>query len=309
MRLTLSVLVSARLAVLALALLVAAPAFATPGQDFDRGRNSYMAKDYDSAYATLNSLLYPNVELARKQDIYEAYVLLGGAVYQRGDRERAIKEFRKALELDLETTPTTNVHTADVVRLYEDTRKQYKAELEIAKKKRETEEINRKIREYVNTIGVYERNNYGVNFVPFGAGQFQNKQRTKGYVVAGGMVASGGLSLSIYLYLRGKYSDKQVPLADVNRVNQLQQMQFVGAGVFWGFYIYGVIDAMINYKASRLVKGDDSLLPADFLDELKTPQPPPAKKPEKKASLRDRLRIGPFATSTGVGIGIGWETR
>jgi hypothetical protein len=297
--------VTARIAVLALALLASTPSFATPGQDFDLGRKAYIAKDWNLAYATLNSLLYPSVALARKEDVWEAHVLLGAAAYERGDRTRAVDEFRRALDIDTTITITTNVHSIGVVQLYEDTKKQVMAEQDLAKKNREAEELKKKVREYVNTIGVYERNNYGVNFVPFGAGQFQNKQRTKGYFIAGGMVATGAVSLTIFLYLRGKYDDTKVPIVDVNRVNQLQRFQLASAGAFWGLYIYGVIDAMINYKASRLVKGDDSLLPSEFLDGLKTA--PPAK--PKKTSLRDRLHIGPFATSSGVGIAIGWETK
>ena len=94
-----------------------------------------------------------------------------------------------------------------------------------------------------------------------------------------------------------------MPLKDGPRVRQLQQIE-IGTGVaFFALYAWGVVDAMINYKSTRLVKGDDSLIPPDLLD----PNKPAAKKPAKKTSLRDRLRFGPMVTPTGVGVGLGWE--
>jgi tetratricopeptide (TPR) repeat protein len=286
-------------ALVALAL-VATTARATPGSDLDKGRAAYRSQDYDSAFATLNSLLYPNIELARQEDIWEAYVLLGASAYHRGNRQRAIEEFEKALAIELDRTITTNTHKADVVQLYEDTKARLKDKLEREAERKKAQERERQIRDYLDTIGVYEVNRFGLNFVPFGAGQFQNKQRTKGYILAGAQVLTGATSLGIFIYLAGTYGlEAKVPLADAPRVQRLQQIE-VGAGLgFFALYIYGVIDGMVNFKSSRLVKGDDSLVPTDFIDKKK---PPP-----KKTSFRDRLRIGPMLTPNGVGIGLGWE--
>lgn len=280
--------------------LVAGVAGATPGTDLDKGRAAYRSQDYDSAFATLNSLLYPNIELARKEDIWEAYVLLGASAYHRGNRQRAIEEFEKALAIELDRTITTNTHKADVVQLYEDTKARLKEKLERDAERKLAQERERQIKDYLDTIGVYEVNRFGLNFVPFGAGQFQNKHRTKGYLLAGGQVLTGAVSLGVFIYLAGTYGlEAKVPLADAPRVQRLQQIE-VGTGLaFFALYIYGVVDGMVNFKSSRLVKGDDSLIPSDFLEK---PRPKP-----KKTSFRDRLRIGPIVTPSGVGIGLGWE--
>ena len=69
---------------LAIALLVTSLAgivHATPTQDLDKGRDAYKAQDWDVAYKTVNALLYPNVELARQEDVWEAYVILGASAY------------------------------------------------------------------------------------------------------------------------------------------------------------------------------------------------------------------------------------
>ena len=285
---------------------IARTAYATPGQDLDKGRDAYRNQDWDSAYKTLNSLLYPSIELARQEDVWEAYVLLGAAAYLLGNRPRAIDEFQKALRIDADRTITTNTHKADVVQLFEDTKDKFKERLAIEADRRRAAEEKQRIQDYLDTIGVYETNSFGVNFIPFGVGQFQNKQPRKGYLFLGGQVITGGTSLVTFIYLAGKYglSSSQVPLLDGPRVRQLQQLE-IGTGIaFFALYGWGVVDAMINYKSSRLVKGDDSLVPPGLLDPS---QPVPKKPPPKKTSFRDRLRIGPMITPTGAGIGLGWE--
>ncbi len=282
-------------AILLALVVVTSTASATPGQDLNRGRDAYRNQDWDSAYKTLNSLLYPNIELARQEDVWEAYVLLGASAYLLGNRPRAVDEFQKALRIDAERTITTNTHKAEVVQLYEDTKDKFKERLAREADRRRAAEEKKRIQDYLDTIGVYETNSFGVNFIPFGVGQFQNKQPRKGYLFLGGQVLTGGTSLVTFIYLAGKYglSSSQVPLLDGPRVRQLQQLE-IGTGIaFFALYGWGV-------------KGDDSLVPPGLLDE---PSQPARKKPPppKKTSLRDRLRIGPMITPTGAGIGLGWE--
>ncbi|MBA2541268.1 MAG: tetratricopeptide repeat protein [Deltaproteobacteria bacterium] len=294
-----------RLARATLALMFAATtALATPSADLDKGREAYRTKDWDSAFKTINSLVHPRRELARVEDTWEAYVLVGASLYHLGRRNEAVEEFKLALELDLERTITTSFHSQDVVQLFEDIKARVKAELELKQLQREQTERERRYREYLDTVGVFETNNYGVNFVPFGAGQFQNKQRTKGYILGSAQILTGGTSVVTFIYLAGKYglSSSQVPLTDGPRVRQIQQLEIGTGFAFIGLYLYGVIDAMVNYKSQRRIKGDDSLIPIELIDPSKPPPPKP-----KKTSLRDRLRIGPMVTPAGVGIGLGWE--
>ena len=279
-------------------------ASATPTTDLDKGRNAYKAQDWDSAYKTINALLYPNVELARQEDVWEAYVLLGASAFQLGNRMRAIDEFEKALQIDAERTITTNTHRPEVVELYENTKDKFKERLARDAERRAAAEREKRIKEYLDTIGVYETSSFAVTFLPFGLSQRQNKQYRKGYLFMAGQAVTLVPSVAIFVYLAGKYglSANQVPLQDGLRVRQLQQIE-IGTGIaFLGLYAWGVADAIINFKSKRLIKGDDSLLPKDFLDGNTVPKAPP-----KKTSLRDRLRIGPMITPTGAGIGLGWE--
>jgi len=288
--------VDAVVVTIAMCVAVGRSADATPTHDLDKGRAAYKAGDWDSALKTLNSLIYPDIQLAQKQDIWEAYVLLGAAAYHLGDRERAVKEFKKALDIEFDRTITTNFHSAEVVQLFEDTKARVKFEHERDLQKREDERRQQQLRDYINTIGVYEKNSYGVNFVPFAA-QIQNKQPTKAYLFGGAMAITGGVSLGAFVYLAGTYGlQAKVPLKEGPRVRRLQQLE-VGTGIaFFAIYLGGVIDAIVHYQPNRLVKGDDSLIPPDL-------RPAPTK-PSRKSS---RLHIGPMLTPTGVGVGLGWE--
>ncbi len=287
-----------------------APARATPGADLDNGRAAYKAQNWDQAFKTLNSLVHPHPELARQEDLWEAYVLVGASLYHLGKRARAVEEFKRALDIDIDRTITTQFHSADVVQLYEDTKARVKAEHELERRRREQAAREQRIRDYINTIGVYERNSYAVNFLPFAA-QIQNKQRTKAYIFGGAMLVTGGVSLGTFVYLAGTYGlEAKIPLKDGPRVRRLQQIE-IGTGIaFFGIYIAGVIDAIRNYKSNRLIKGDDSLIPPDL-------RPAPAEKPARptkssrrrtrKSSFLSRLHFGPMVTPGGAGIGLSWE--
>ncbi len=285
--------------------ILAGTARATPTTDLDKGRQAYKAQDWDSAFKTLNALLYPNIELARQDDVWEAYVILGASAYQLGNRPRAVDEFEKALRIDADRTITTNTHRPEVVQLFEDTKDKFKDRLAREAERRAAAERERRFREYLDTVGVYESQSFAVNFIPFGIAQRQNKQYRKSYLFMAGHILTAGPSLAIFVYLAGKYglSSTQVPLQDGPRVRQLQQIE-IGTGLAAiGLYAWSITDAILNFKSKRLIKGDDSLLPKDFLDETPLMKPPP----KKKTSLRDRLRIGPMITPTGAGIGLGWE--
>ncbi|MBS1120458.1 MAG: hypothetical protein H6Q90_2686 [Deltaproteobacteria bacterium] len=284
-------------------LLGASIGHATPTQDLDDGRKSFKARDWESAFKTLNSLVYPDLQLARQDDIVETYILLGASLYELGNRDRAVAEFTKALQLDRERSITTLTYSEGVVRLFEDTKAKLMDKLEADAVRKQLAEREQRIKDYINTIGVYETHSFGVNFVGFGVGQFQNKQRTKGAILIGSQLLAGGLSLGCFVYLGGKYGlVAKVPLEEGPFVRRVQQVEIASGLAFFGLWAYSVIDALVHYQPNARIKGDDSKLSPDILDPQK-----PLPKPKKKTSIRERLRFGPMFTPSGVGLGIGLE--
>jgi tetratricopeptide (TPR) repeat protein len=286
----------------ALAWASAAPAGAspteTPALQLDDGRKSFKRGDWQSAIQKINLLLYPELQLARKEQVVEAHILLGAAHYQSGNRERAREEFKRALQIEPEQSIGAQLYSEGAIRLFEET----KTDLRIAKE-REDEKARvaqrlKEIEDYKKSLIVYETHPYYVNFVPFGAGQFQNRHRGKGLAFAVTQGVTGGVSAGIFLYLASKYGlvSSSVPIEEAGRVLTLQQIEVAAAAAFFGLYAWSVVDALVNYKPRQRVEGEDSLLPPELRDP-----------PKKKTSLRDRVHVHPVLVPSGAGVGLSLE--
>jgi hypothetical protein len=275
---------------------VATDAAASPTQDLERARQSFRAHDYLTAHmlATYRS----TTPAAQPVDLVEAHVILGASDFETGNRANQV-EFEKALQIQPKTL-TDLLFSEGAIRLFDQTKADSEARAERDAQLRKLADERERIRKYRESLVVVERRSFGVNFVPFGAGQFQNKQPTRGLLFATGQGISAGISIGIFVYLAGKYGIvANVPNADVPGVRQLHQVG-IGAGVaFYALYAWGVVDALLHYKPRVQVEGDDSLLPP--LTE------PDARKPRGKTSVRDRLHLAPLLSPTGAGLGLTWE--
>lgn len=287
------------------ALVAAAPAAATPARDLERGRQSFRARDWQSAIEVLNTLLYPELQLARQEDTVEAHVLLGAAHLENGDRERAEDEFEKALQIDPERSITTLMFSTSAVKLFDQVKEQQRARMERDAEKKRLAEAAERLEAYRKSLVVYETRPFYLNFMPFGLAQFTQKRTRAGTLFAIGQGTLFAANVGVYAYLVGTYGfqSNSVPLADGPRVRSLQQIQ-IGTGVgFLALYAWGVFDAIRNHKPRQQIQGDDSLIPPELLDPTRAP---------RRTSLRQRLRLGPMFTSDAghgpvVGLGIGWE--
>jgi tetratricopeptide (TPR) repeat protein len=290
-----------RRALIVLLLAMSATASASPAEELDHARSSFRSHDCDSASKTLTFLLYPKEQLALAGDLLEAHEMLGACHADAGRIQDAKDEFEKALQLDPTARLDPTFFTSGAQHVFDDTRadlEQRRAkEAEIRKLQEERERL-KKIRE---NLVLVESHHYYYNFLPFGLGQFQNGEQTKGYLFAAGQGLAVSGSFGLWLYLARKYGvncPHCVTLEDADSVRHMQEVQ-VGLGILAiGLYGWSVIDAVRHYKAQ--VRLDDSQLPPELIRDLD-------KKPRKKTSLRDRIHVGPMLTPNGAGIGIGWE--
>jgi tetratricopeptide (TPR) repeat protein len=289
-------------AVAAIATIAAASrATASPAQDLEHARQAFRQHDYDSARKLTTFLLYPDEKLALPVDLVEAHVILGASNFETGHRLEAKTEFEKALQLQPDKTLTDLLFSEGAIRLFDETKADIEARAERDTQLRKLAEERERIRKYKESLVVVERHSFGINFAPFGAGQFQNKQPVRGVLFAAGQGLAGGASVTIFLYLAGKYGlNAKVPFADGSRVRQLQQIEIASGIGFFALYTWGVVDALLHYKPRVQIEGDDSLLPP-----LRG-EPPPAARPAK-TSFKDRLHLGPIVTPSGAGIGLSWE--
>ncbi len=286
-------------------LLATALAHATPSQDLDRARKNFRAKDWQSAKEVSGTLLYPDLQLGRQEDVIEAHVLLGAANFELGDTQHAIDEFTKALQIDPDRAITTLMFSEGAVRLFDRTREDVKVRLEHDAEKRRLAEQAKALEDYRKSLHVYEVHPFSFNFLPFGLAQFTQNRNRMGTLMAIGQGTTLVASVGIFSYLVGAYGfqSNAVPLKEGPQVRHLQQVE-IGTGIgFFVFYAWGVYDAIRHHKARRQLQGDDSLIPTNLLDPTK-PKPAP---PPSKTSLLDRLQLSPMVTPDSVGIGIGWE--
>ncbi len=290
-----------RAAVIALALMTAT-AIASPAQDLERARASFRARDWSSAIPVLKSILYPTPSLGGEEDEVNARVLLGAAHFETGDQESARDEFEKALQIDPTRNITTLTFSSGAVRLFDQIKGEQQDRMERDAERKRLAEQAEKLEQYRKSLVVYETRPFYLNFVPFGLAQYTQKRTRAGALFTLAQGATFLTSVGIYGYLVGNYGfeNNDVDRLEGPRVRLLQQIQIGSAIAFYGFYAWGVFDAIRHHKPRQQVQGDDSLIPKDLLEPTKKPAP-------KKTSFRDRIRLSPLFTPDGVGIGIGWE--
>jgi tetratricopeptide (TPR) repeat protein len=287
-------------AVMAIAV-VAGDAAASPTQDLERARFSFREHDYESAMKLATYLLYPDEKLAAPADLVEAHVILGASNFETGHRIEAKNEFEKALQIQPDKTLTDKLFSEGAIRLFNETKADMETRAERDAQLRRLAEERERIRKYRESLVFVEKRSFVVNFAPFGAGQFQNKMPARGIFFAAAQGVTGGISVGVFLYLAGKYGlvNAKVPVVDGNTVRQLQQLE-IGTGVaFYAIYVWGVVDALLNYKPTVQIQGD-TLPPSLFPPE---PRPPA----NKKTSRLKRLHLAPMLTPDSAGIGLTWE--
>ena len=248
-------------AIAALVAVAAGRAGASPTQDLERARQAFREHDYESAAKLSTYLLYPEERLGLPVDLVEAHVILGASSFEIGHRAEAKREFERALQIQPEKVLTDMLFSDGAIRLFDETKADIEARARRDAELRKIADERERIRKYRESLVVVERRSFGVNFLPFGAGQFQNKQPTRGLLFAAGEGLTGGLSVGIFIYLSGRYGlNAAVPPAEVPGVHQLEQIE-IGAGIaFFAIYALGVVDSLLHYKPRVQIEGDDSLL-------------------------------------------------
>jgi hypothetical protein len=276
------------LAALASALVAATPprqpTHATPREAFDRGRTAFGRAEYKRAIEILHPLLYPEVLLDSEGEVVQAHRMLGVAYLFQNQAEEARREFHKLLELrpdyrfDPLLDPQQVVDAFNAVVQEEETEI---ASIEARRRQRDQElaarrEREARLRPAVTTIVRYERHPYGFNFIPFGAGQFQNGQRRKGWLFLGVETALAAASIGAFatnfaLYgiephrrcsttqpidangLPAACPQNDIDHTQENTSSALLRVQLVTGGLFFAAAIWGAIDAVRHYQREVLL--------------------------------------------------------
>jgi len=263
----------------------AAPARPTTREAFERGRTAFGRAEYRRAIEILNPLVYPEVLLDSEGEVVQAHRMLGVAYLYTSRPDEAKREFHKLLELRPDYRFDPLLDPQPVVDAFNAVVKEEEAEIaaiELRRRQRDAELAARRQREARLRATpapplVYERHSYLLNFVPFGAGQFQNGQRRRGWLflgLEGGLAAIsvGAFVANFALYGLEPHRKCLVPVdtstglpaacppsaidhSQEQTSHRLLQVQLVSGGLFFAAAIWGVIDALRHYQR-------DVLLPA-----------------------------------------------
>jgi tetratricopeptide (TPR) repeat protein len=267
---------------------------ASPKQELQEARESFLAGEYQGSIGKLTALLYPTSRLAMASSIAEAHLLLGVSLFETGERAGAVREFEEALFLDETLSLSTSLFTTEAVKFFDETKEELRRK---AKDVEETERLARKeqaLNKAVENLIVIEKYRYWVNFVPFGAGQFQNGQRGKGLAFFLGEAALGGTTVALWSYQVVKYGYRgTVPLDEVDTVNTIQVLQVGSGALFIALTAWGIYDSLTNYQYQIEREADPSII-KELKDAL-------------ESETDNTPTIVPTATPDGAGVSLQWE--
>jgi hypothetical protein len=261
---------------LAAFLLLAAFAQAgTPSAEFERGEAAYDRAEYARAIEILRPLLYPEIRLQTEGQVAKAHRMLGVAHLFEKQNDLAAQEFRKFLQLRPEYKFDVLLDPPQVVDFFNGVARDYEAELaRIDARRKEAQREEKRQRDELARVRNgptvvekrFARNSFSINFIPFGAGQFQNGQRRKGWAFMLSESALAGVSVAAFVTNFATYGFRprlpcQTPMMGVptmvpcikDRTNErrsrlLTDVQLVSGGLFFAVAAWGIADAILNFK-------------------------------------------------------------
>ena len=247
----------------------------SPHDAFDRGRTAFERAEYKRAIEILSPLLYPEMLLDSEGEVVLAHKMLSVAYLFENKPDDARREFLELLRQRPSFRFDPLLDSQRVVTFFDAVLKEHQAEIARFKKLKDEKDAaiaarNQRTLEQLQappTIVRYERHSLAVALIPFGAGQFQNGERRKGWWFFGVETALAAVSLGAFVTNFALYGvSPENGCLDMNNpdgvlcpdgsidhsqqeTSQLLTRIQVGAGAaFWAVAIWGVIDAVRNFK-------------------------------------------------------------
>lgn len=266
-------------------------------------------------------------------DLAELHKLAGLAAFNLGRPDEAARHLRALLRLDPDYSLDPFVVPPPAVDFFDDLKAQMASELEFLRQEqrlrleREKAEAERREQERVAeetqrrraeelarqvTVRTVEKRNFLVNFVPFGAGQFQQGRNSLGVVFAateGALAVTSIIAFFAYdsLYKEGfvridnvfdedgqaSIPVRYIPTDRARQADTWQLLKLASATGFYTVYALGVVDAIYHHE-DQVIRTTVEARPE--------PSPSAASRPSSAAPPPPRLRL--HASTGGVGAGL-----
>lgn len=250
------------------ALLLAAHALAAQSPELEQARSAYQFGDYRKVIRVLVPVLYPQVALADRGEQIAARRLLGLAYLFERAEAAAEKEFLALLQIDPDFLLDPLLDPPPFVDFFNRLRAKYKEDLAQSERRQREEEEMRRLAEaeraeqaekaeaarleYKRFVWVVDapRRSRWMALIPFGVGQFENGDETKGRLLLWGEAALAAASLSLALTVRLRYPDGTFPRASAEErdtADLLVSAQVITGALFFAAAIYGAVDALYYF--------------------------------------------------------------
>lgn len=251
-----------------LALFLLHPATSRAGADDDlrRARDTFEWGDYEEAGAIAEDLLRRNVLSSDEQLIDANRIAALSALY--GDapdrREKAERYFLQILSIEPDyrldpffTTPAAVEFYYAVRRDNEERLAPIREQRRLAKEARRAEEEARArfleeraraAQEASAEPEVLERRHLALVFLPLGAGQFQNGDRSAGLTLATIQATAALTSAASFLAIQSMTTDGRIARQDLELARNLDTVKWASAAIFYFAWGYGVVDAWSRFE-------------------------------------------------------------
>ena len=212
------------------------------------GIYAYEHGDYAEAITSLTGVLSP-LRLASEDDVAQARKYLGASLFFSGKRDDAAEEFKKLLLLFPDLKLDAFIFPPQLVLFFDEVRTSIKDQLEKARAQKLLKDAIQLPGRRVEVHSLY------VNAIPFGAPQFQNGDRVKGWVLLGTEAALLAFNVAAYWTARsyagpgGYYASE----GDRSSASTWRTIQLTSIGLFGGAWVYGIADGLVYFKPEVVI--------------------------------------------------------
>lgn len=189
--------------------------------------------DNETAERAVQSVIVEYQNTATEAERAEAFRILGLLKYFSGNTEETRDAFLQYLLLAPDAHLDPALVPPEAIALLEDVRSRNLAEIDARRKKSKKRYLL-------------------LNLLP-GAGQFQNGERTKGYLLTGGIGALVAANLSTYFLLRS-YCDRENRTCQSggesigSTARKLKSVNYISGIAALSLYVYSVVDGYQGYR-------------------------------------------------------------
>jgi hypothetical protein len=278
-------------------------------------RTEFEHGKYDDVLQRANSRI--NRGNLTDQELTELHKLAGLSAFYLKKMQQAESHLVAVIQLDPDYSLDPFLVAPSAIRYFEKLRSDHSGELEAIREqkrlrterlrreaedrertRREAEEQRRRIEQLSNRVTVerVETRSYVVNFLPFGAGQFQQGRTKLGIIFAAteGVLAVTSIiayfaysaeitdrttTLNGFVGNTGSYSftETGIPASRWRHANAWRITKYTAGGGFWLTYAIGVVDALVHHK--------DQVVTRTVVQPPVEPTPTPPRQEGPKARL------------------------